>query len=522
MLLDLARRAGIALRTLRPATTAPIVGGSILPALLLLVGCFAPFFLSRAIGTDLPVGFGGLYALMAEGILAENFALPATIPHYGPGGMPFAYPPFAFYVMALATGPFGIDPLLYLRFAPPLFLLASLVAMFLFVHRLTASKLEAWWATALFALAPAVADMHANGAGVCRALALLLMFAALRALAGTLARPTVAGIVLCAGLSGLTALTHAKYATFLVVTSAILALRHSGGMRRLAVIGAGAAVTLLPWILAVLHIHGAGVFTRALATHDTLGFVDYMTDPRALAELLASVFLSQASPLAVGSGAVGIALHLATGAWLPLLWFVATVAAMGVTGARFVAIVGAILGASVIRQLTESFGAASAPAVSRRWMFLVALFVPAYLYAFASFRAATPTYPRDFVDAAKWVGIHAPLEARVFVATEAWHETEMFTYFARRTPVASPFGAEWTGRFQSEFTQMVNTAACVQRQSYSCLADYFRTHDMAVDLLVVAADPLPDSIRTVLARTAPWKHLQTVGRYSIWTRADAR
>jgi len=63
----------------------------------------APVCFFAATTHSLPVGEAGLYALMSELVVANRFALPSEVPFYGPGGIPFAYPPVAFCLAAFST-----------------------------------------------------------------------------------------------------------------------------------------------------------------------------------------------------------------------------------------------------------------------------------------------------------------------------------------------------------------------------------------------------------------------------------
>ncbi|MCC6416690.1 MAG: hypothetical protein IT429_00405, partial [Gemmataceae bacterium] len=94
---------------------------------LLLCG---PLLVWTAVRHGLPLGYAGLFALMAELVAANGFRLPEWVPWYGPGGMPFAYPPLGFYVMAGATAGLGVPTLAYLAWAPALFCVAFLVPFY--------------------------------------------------------------------------------------------------------------------------------------------------------------------------------------------------------------------------------------------------------------------------------------------------------------------------------------------------------------------------------------------------------
>ena len=67
--------------------------------ILLIVALIActPLYLRDAFRYSVPMGYAGLFTQMAKQIADANFYLPIESPFYGPGGIPFAYPPFGMY-----------------------------------------------------------------------------------------------------------------------------------------------------------------------------------------------------------------------------------------------------------------------------------------------------------------------------------------------------------------------------------------------------------------------------------------
>ncbi len=54
------------------------------------------------VGTDFPLNDGGLFATMIQDLVNNRLLLPASTTYNGLD-IPFAYPPLAFYVAALAN-----------------------------------------------------------------------------------------------------------------------------------------------------------------------------------------------------------------------------------------------------------------------------------------------------------------------------------------------------------------------------------------------------------------------------------
>src|SRR6056297_3155153 len=79
---------------------------------------------------DYPAYGAGLYVETADASRANGYALPATVPHYGPEGVPFAYPPLMFYVLATLRD-FGAGAFAMALYLPPLLTVAALVPTYL-------------------------------------------------------------------------------------------------------------------------------------------------------------------------------------------------------------------------------------------------------------------------------------------------------------------------------------------------------------------------------------------------------
>ena len=88
------------------------------------------------------MGYAGLFTQMAQQIASANFRLPLQSPYYGPGSIPFAYPPLGLYLLAVLiklTGKYFI----FLRLVPPFLSLISLIPLFYLTRELTKSAAAA-------------------------------------------------------------------------------------------------------------------------------------------------------------------------------------------------------------------------------------------------------------------------------------------------------------------------------------------------------------------------------------------
>lgn len=80
----------------------------VLWAVVLRIG---PLLFTYGTGAELPnFHSGGLFWAFSEAIRENNFLLPRLLPHYSVLGIPFSYPPLAFYLVALSSEVLGTGP----------------------------------------------------------------------------------------------------------------------------------------------------------------------------------------------------------------------------------------------------------------------------------------------------------------------------------------------------------------------------------------------------------------------------
>jgi len=138
----------------------------------------APIIFFQAFRYSFPLGYAGMFTLIAEKIAESNFQLPMSIPHYGPAGIPLVYPPLGMYVFALAIK-LGIPIWFYLRVIPAIFTLLSIIPLYYLTLELVESKVASILAVVFVITAPAVYYTHVWAAGLVRALALFFCLAGL-------------------------------------------------------------------------------------------------------------------------------------------------------------------------------------------------------------------------------------------------------------------------------------------------------------------------------------------------------
>lgn len=397
-----------------------------------------------------PAFGAGLFFLMAERISDAGYALPATVPYYTPEGVPFAYPPLLFYVLAALGDLAGQDAIFFSRHLPVAFTIVYLVPFYWLARRLDFSKPQASVATLVLAVSPPVLQWHISAGGVVRAGAFLLALVGAYAGCRLFQSGSTRWIAPTAVLVGLTALAHPLYLVFLLVTLAVFYVafdRSVVGFVRGAAVGLGGLLIAAPWWTTVVATHGWEIFTSAAGTHGGIGEI---------------VSLLLSNPSGSPADAVGPPyLYVPTlfaGAYLVhrrrlLLptWF--AVVGLTVGKPRFLFFFGALFVAALLfdpvipglRRARSGQGVTTQAVLS---ITLVVLLGSAggVLYATSQLdaHAGSPSLP-SFIDdddreAMAWVAANTDESARFVVLGDA---AEWFPYFAGRPITVSPWGVEW-------------------------------------------------------------------------------
>jgi hypothetical protein len=388
-----------------------------------------------ALLNEYPAYGAGLYTLTADRIRAVGYGLPETIPHYTADGVPFAYPPLAFYALAVLRD-LGAAIFPTARFVPPLVVVATLVPAYLLGRDVLGGRLRGSAAGLLVAVNPQVLQWHVSAGGVVRAPAFLLSlasaYAAFRIFRDRDAEWVPVGLVLFA----LALLTHPTYALFTVVTYFVFWAGYDRSVPGLvdgAVVGVGGVVLTAPWWLTVADRFGFGVFTAAAGTHGGVG-----------GGLVA--VLSEISPWSLAVLAAAVVAF--AGGWRVLpAWLVAAVLLF--EQPRFAYTVGAyVLVAAGVTLATRTDRWWPTLARRRRSLALASLVLVATVglgavaYEFNDATGdTTPAFVDDAdVEAMEWAGSQTRADATFVVLGDA---AEWFPAAANRTILVGPWGMEW-------------------------------------------------------------------------------
>lgn len=487
----------------------------IIPLVFLIAASLA-FLFYNAFRFDMPLGFSGMYTLMAEQISDNDYSLPESTPYYGPGGVPFAYPPLGFYVMAFVAGLFDVSSITYLRFIPPLFCFLALAPLFLLVERMTSSFWAAFFSTAFLLFSPTLYYNHAWSAGMVRGLAFFLMLGGLYCFHRAVAEENRLFTVLAGIFLGLTGLTHLFYGLFFALWVACYgaAVFRVKALKTAFLTFLTGGLVGIPWLYLMITRYGIQIFRHAFSSHDNAAFLDVLAQGRAnaLLEWFGMKYVGVPIPL------IGFALAAFATVYLlykrqfgiPVVWLVMTLV-LSPEGDRFLVVLVAILIGVGFQAGLDWFKAKWLRAVLIGGI-LVSIYQMAG-YGLNEMLNSIPVLHRNAFDVAGYVERNIPEDSRyLFVAGQA--EAEWFPYVLKREPFVSKWGSEWLGTYDEQRILQGSVAYCKDSQTLQCLEDLKLDVD-AGDFIVTKKNQ--KNLSNELEASRSCLRLAALGVYIVWS-----
>ncbi|HMR98164.1 MAG TPA: 6-pyruvoyl-tetrahydropterin synthase-related protein [Anaerolineales bacterium] len=458
-----------------------------------------------------PINDGGMFLVMIRDLQANRFVLP-SVTSYNVSGIPFAYPPFGFYLAAALSDWLSIPPVDLLLWLPPLVSAAIIPTLYWLARQIFKSESKAIVATALYAFLPGASDWLIMGGGLTRAFGILFSLLAIgfvrRVFREGEKRSIIPAILFCA----CAVLSHPEVGLQTAAICFVLWVfdgRSLSGTKSAALIAAGAMLLTAPWWLTVLRYHGLAPFESAIQTgaRETL-----------IASLFHSIFSLQGGlPILPTLCLVGIFavsrrrdFPLVTWAFVPFFVDPRNAPAIAIFPLIMLASEGAhYLNAEFIRAYSKTFHT-RAEETSFPLRLSIAIFTVLLLYLFlvswgdASNLARVSLTQADR-ETMEWVRQNTPVESRFLLFTNTGQVSPMadsyqewFPALAERNSQNTLQGLEWT--LGSEFFSYSRRLSALQScQTADCLAGWMRREDVEADYLVFkkrsVSASLMDSVR---------------------------
>lgn len=232
----------------------------------LLFGVLVRFL--PGIQAGFPINDGGMFLNMIQDLRDSGYALP-EFTSYNLSEIPYAYPPFGFYVGRLLSDIFQIPALELLRWLPPLINSLSILVFYVLASELLNSKTTGALASAFYALTPGAFGAFVMGGGLTRSFGslflLLSAIAALRLFQKGEGK-YVAFLILFGSLA---VLSHPEAGMHTAASCILLWLffgRSFSTFRNSVLVALGVLLVTSPWWLTVYAYHGLEPVSSALKT----------------------------------------------------------------------------------------------------------------------------------------------------------------------------------------------------------------------------------------------------------------
>ncbi|MEY2816894.1 MAG: hypothetical protein RL275_357 [Chloroflexota bacterium] len=474
------------------------------------------FLFYNAVRFELPMGFSGMFALMSEQISSNDFRLPESTPFYGPGGIPFAYPPLGFYVMAMVTRLLDVSSITYLRFVPPFFSLLALIPVFFLVERITRSFWAGVFSTLFVLFSPTLYYNHTWSAGMVRGLAFFLMFSGFYSFyrahkEGNRFFAIMAGVFL-----GMTSMTHLFYGLFFALWIAgwWVFEFNKATWKNILFTGGSALLVSVPWLYVMITRYGFDIFTNAFSSHDNDAFLNASSGGQ-ISNLFSWAFLK-----VIETPIPALGLILAGGAVIYLIYkrqyglpavLVLMVFFLSPESERFfVSLAGILIGVS--------FAGAKDVFKQRpvRWVVLAGIFIviaQMAILGITEVRDSVIVLNRSAYDVANFVEENVPADGRyLFVVGQA--EAEWFPYVIRREPFVSKWGSEWLGTYDDQRLLQNRISYCKETESLQCLVD-IKLDVKSGDIIITKKNQ--KKLAYELETSVSCKRLAVLGIYTLWS-----
>ncbi len=455
--------------------------------LALVLGTVARFIPELMV--DFPLNDGGMFLSMIRDLRANGYILP-SVTSYNLTGIPYAYPPFGFYVAGWLTA-LGFNEIFLLRFLPALFISVAIYGMYLLASSLYSREVGAW-AALLFALTPRSYAWQIMGGGLTRSLGFALILFTGWAVYHLFREGSRKWLITSVVFSALMVLSHPEAAihgaAFCLYLWLFYGRTRRSTLQAVSVI-LGTVLLSAPWWGMVLAYHGLDPFLSVMLTGRGSGH-GFTLMQRFIGGILP---MDNLLPILLFLFVLGMVYGLLKREVFLLLWILLPYVVEPRSAAYMVLFPLSILAALFIGDVSKYMVSGTPVASSRKWdvrnvwlILVVYLFLECYLFDLRSIGNRLSSVEQASM---AWVREHTMTGKRFVILTgqigiEADAFQEWFPALAERTSLTTFQGTEWTlgSQFFPWFRELVDLQAC---QSSACLESWMETNKVIFDYVLV-------------------------------------
>ena len=477
--------------------------------IVILLGMFLRFL--PALQTDFPINDGGMFLSMIRDLRANGFVLP-VVTSYNYSNIPFAYPPFGFYVAAVISSLFPVADIDLLRWLPAAVSAFIVPAFYWLSLRFFDNKTKTMLATVVVAVMPGTFGWLVMGGGLSRSFGILFFLLAvgnvLRLFRDKHTSSLWFSILFCA----LTLLSHPEVGfqtagiCFLIW---LIYSRDQFGIKQVILISLGTALVSAPWWLSVVIHHGVAPFVSAMQTgiHETL-----------VASLFNSFFsLKGDLPFVPVLGLLGLYLTIRRREYLLFGWLFLPFF-LDPRNAPAIADYGqTLLAVEALYFLWEKFNQAYAEDVQKKSRtpspfaayFIALPFVAlGFYFLWISFSTSREFFIISLQEpdreVMEWVRTNMPEDGRFLLMTSGGRVNPMLDSFQEWFPTLAERhsqntlqGREWTlgADFYGTLLQFIDLQACTNTD---CLRTWASSNDIQIEYVMVRSGHVsPDLVDSI-------------------------
>lgn len=231
-----------------------------------LLGGFVRFFPGFQAG--FPLNDGGMFLSMVRDLADSDYALP-KFTSYNLLDIPFAYPPFGFYIARLLADIFSLPELTLLRWLPPLVNSLSIFMFYLLASELLESKSRGALASAFYALTPGAFGWFVMGGGLTRSFGSFFLLLTVYSVLGLYKNGGKKFAALIMLFGALTVLSHPEAGVHAAASCLMVWIFFGHTVRSFfqsVIVAVGVLLLSSPWWATVISHHGLEPFLSAAQT----------------------------------------------------------------------------------------------------------------------------------------------------------------------------------------------------------------------------------------------------------------
>lgn len=266
---------------------------------------------------DFALNDGALFVEMSNAIRSNGYMLPETVT-YNRTEIPFAYPPFSFYLVALLSDFFKLNVLGIVRYMPLIFNILSISVFVLLASQLIKDKVIFLYTSLIFPLIPRSYEWLIMGGGVTRSVGFFFALIAIYQANRMVLKYNIKPFIYCSLFLSMAALSHLEWGITGMLTVSLLILYKNGnrGFLLITALGAVVLITTSPWWSAILIRHGLDPFMAAGKTSEWEPFkLDILS--------ILKIFDTQLGIPMSGLAIIGWLLSVARKDWFLPVWLIA-------------------------------------------------------------------------------------------------------------------------------------------------------------------------------------------------------